>query len=169
MTSVSESLLIPTTLYSTEDHYRTGNAFCGGQIGLKGDWTCERWTFEMRGTVGLGANEEQIRAFGYSLYQTPLVRIVTPTGLTVQDDNTGTFDRTSLNMVAAASLNVTYRLTEHASLFGGYSYLLWDGPVRSGDQINPVVNTNPHAPLSVAFKEDVFWAKGVNVGVMCVW
>jgi hypothetical protein len=169
LTSVSQSLPVPSTLYSTEDHYRTGNAYYGGQIGVKGDWACERWTFQLRGTVGLGANEEQIRAFGYSLYQTPVVRNVTPTGLTVQADNTGTFDRTSLNMVAATSLNVSYRLTQRTSVFGGYSFLLWNGPVRSGDQINLVVNTNPHATPSAAFKADVFWAQGVNLGLMCLW
>ncbi len=169
LTGVSVSLPVASTLYSQEDHYRTGNAYYGGQIGLRGECIFDRWTVDLRGAIGLGANEEQLREFGYSLYQTPVARIVSPNGLTVQANDTGTFNRTAVNLLSTVGVKVNYRLTPHASVCAGYSFLLWDGALRSGDQINPVVNTNPHAAPGIAFKQDTFWAQGVDVGLMLAW
>ena len=97
---------------------------------------------------------------------------MTPTGLTVQASNTGTFDRGAVNFVSEAGVNVGYQLTRRVRLSGGYTFLLWDGVLRSGDQIDPVVNTNagtaPARP-SIPFKDDVFWAQGLNVGLTLSW
>jgi Putative beta barrel porin-7 (BBP7) len=53
-------------------------------------------------------------------------------------------------------------------LSGGYQFFLWDGVLRSGDQIDTVVNTTSKTPTT-PFKEDVFWAQGLNVGVTFSW
>ena len=170
----SSSRLLPdlSTLLGLEDHYRIHNAYYGGQVGLRGETTFGRWSLSLRGEIGLGANQEQIRAFGQSIYQTPLERLVTQTGLTVQASNMGTFDRTALNMVTEMGLNLGYRLTRHIEIFGGYTFLLWDSPLRSGDQIDAVINTNPGtAPArpGIPFKEDLFWAQGLNAGLNFSW
>ena len=88
--------------------------------------------------------------------------MVTPTGLTVQASNTGTFERAAVNMVSEAGVNIGYRLSRHARLYGGYTFLLWDGVLRSGDQIDP-------AGATIPFKDDVFWAQGVDVGLTFSW
>jgi len=172
LTATGRTLPDQTTLFGLEDHYRTYNAYYGGQVGLRGELTCGRWFVNLRGEVGLGGNVEEVRAFGSSLYQTPTERLVTPTGLTVQASNTGTFDRTALNMVSETGLNVGYRLTDHVRVSGGYTFLLWDSPLRSADQIDVVINTHPGtAPArpAIPFKEDLFWAQGLNVGVEFSW
>ncbi len=159
-------------LYGLEDHYRADNAYYGGQVGLRGELARGRWSLNLRGEIGLGGNAEQVRAFGSSLVHTPTERLVTPAGLTVQASNTGTFDRTALNMVIEVGVNVGYRLTDHARVLGGYTFLLWDGALRSADQIDPVVNPNrgtaPARP-AIPFKSDVFWAQGLNVGLEFSW
>ncbi len=167
LTATGRTLPETTTLFGLEDHYRVENAYYGGQVGLRGEWTRGRWFVNLRGEVGPGANVVQVRAFGESLYQTPTERLVTPTGLTVQASNTGTFDRTPVNVVSEVGLNVGCRLTDHVRLHLGYTFLLWDSPLRSGDQIDLVVtgSTRPAIP----FKEDLFWAQGLNAGVEVTW
>jgi len=172
LTATGTSLPGNATLFGLEDHYRTENAYYGGQVGLRGELTRGPWSVNLRGEIGLGANEEQVRAFGDSIYQTPTQRLVTPTGLTVQASNTGTFNRTALNMVSEVDFNVSYQLARWVKVFGGYTFLFWDGPLRAGDQIDLVVNTSPGTPPprpAIPFKEDLFWAQGLNLGLEFSW
>jgi hypothetical protein len=172
LTATGRTLPQTTTLFGLEDHYRVENAYYGGQVGLRGEATCGRFFVNLRGEVGLGGNVAHVRAYGLSLYQTPAERLVTPTGLTVQASNSGTVDHTELNMVSEVGLNVGYRLTSCCRVFGGYTFLLWDSPLRSGDQIDPVVNriagTAPIRPV-IPFREDLFWAQGLNAGLEFSW
>ena len=172
LTATGWSLPIMSTLYGLEDQYRAADAYYGGQVGLRGQRTWGRWLVQACGEVGLGGNAEQVLAFGRTIYQTPAERIVTPTGLTVQASNTGRFDRGAVNFVSEAGINVAYQLTRHARLSGGYTFLLWDGVLRSGDQIDSVVNMNagtaPARP-AIPFRQDVFWAQGLNVGLTFSW
>jgi hypothetical protein len=167
LTATGRTLPQTTTLFGLEDHYRVEDAYYGGQFGLRGELTRGRWFANLRGEVGLGGNVAQVRAFGSTLFQTPTERLVTPTGLTVQASNSGSFDRTELNMVSEVGLNVGCRLADCLRLYVGYTFLLWDSPMRSGDQIDLVVNgsTRPTIP----FREDLFWAQGLNFGVELMW
>lgn len=172
LTATGRSLPDQATLFGLTDHYRIHNAYYGGQAGLRGEISRGRWTLNLRGETGLGGNEQQIRNFGDRVLHTPGNRVVTQGGLTVQASNTGQFERTTLNMVSEVAINIGYRLTAHCQLFGGYTFLLWDSPIRSGDQIDLVVNTVPGtAPArpGVPFKEDLFWAQGLNVGLGFSW
>ena len=89
----------------------------------------------------------------------------------MQPSNSGTFDRTALNMVSEVGLNVGYRLTEHWLVYVGYTFLLWDGALRSGDQIDTVVNNKPGPPYqpSIPFKDNIFRAQGLNAGATFSW
>jgi hypothetical protein len=172
LTATGRTLPDQTTLFGLEDHYRVGNAYYGGQVGLRGELSGGRWFINLRGEVGLGADVEQVRAFGASLYQTPAQRVVTPVGLTVQASNRGTFHRTALNGVSEVGVNVGCRVIDHVRVSAGYTFLLWDSPLRSGDQIDPVVNKiagTPPARPAIPFKEDLFWAQGLNAGVEFSW
>jgi hypothetical protein len=166
LTAAGHLLPQQTTLYGLEDHYRADNAYYGGQVGLRGTASRGRWFLNLRGEIGLGGNVEKVRAFGSTLFQTPTERLVTPTGLTVQASNTGTFDRTALNMVSEVGLNLGYRITERVQVFGGYTFLLWDGALRSADQIDLVVGGGRP---TIPFKSDLFWAQGLNAGLEVSW
>jgi hypothetical protein len=172
LTAASHSLPDQATLFGLEDHYRTHNAYYGAQVGLRGDVCAGPWMVGLRGTVGLGGNDEEVTTFGRTIIQTSTSRVVTPTGLTVQQSNSGTFERASLNMVSEAGVQVGYQATQRVRFFAGYTFLLWDAPVRAGDQIDLVVNRNagtaPARP-SIPFREDVFWAQGVNAGITFAW
>jgi hypothetical protein len=170
LTATGRLLPDQTTLFGLTDHYRVHNAYYGGQVGLRGEYDWGRWFMSLKGEVGLGANQEQVGTFGDRTYQTPEVKIVKPAGLTVQPNGTGIFDRTAVNMVSEVAFNVGCRLTSHAQVFAGYTFLLWDSPIRSGDQVARVVNTDPNAPVArPVFKQDLFWAQGANVGLAFGW
>jgi hypothetical protein len=168
LTAAGHLLPAQTTLFGLEDHFRTANAYYGGQVGLREVLDLGPWSLNLGGDIGLGGNAEQVRAFGQQILQTPTQRIVTPTGLFVQQSNTGTFNHTDLNMVAEANLNVGYRVCKHMQLIVGYTFLLWDGVLRAGDQIDQVINPNGTRP-AIPFKEDLFWAQGVNAGAVFSW
>ena len=50
--------------YGLEDHYRAGDAYYGGQVGLARRTQRGRWFVDRRGEVGLGGNVEQVAAWG---------------------------------------------------------------------------------------------------------
>jgi hypothetical protein len=113
-------------------------------------------------TAALGGDDQQIQTSGDRTYQTPFQRTVVPSGLLVQPGNIGTFERGQVDFVGEAAVNLGYRLTRHASLFVGYTFLYWNNPLRAGDQADLVVNPTK---TSVPFKTDAFLAQGFNVGL----
>jgi hypothetical protein len=172
LTASGHALPDRETLFGLEDHYRVENAYYGGEVGLRGQLTAGRWSLQVHGDVGLGANVENVRAFGQTIVQTPAERLATPTGLTVQPSNRGASERTEVNLVSEVGGRVGYRVTHWAQVFAGYTFLLWDSPLRSGDQVDTVVNLHPGtAPArpAIPYKEDLFWAQGLNGGVEFSW
>jgi hypothetical protein len=172
LTASGYALPAQEPLFGLEDHYRVENAYYGGEVGLRGGLTRGRWSLQLRGTVGPGADVEQVRTFGSTLVQTPAERRVLPIGLTVQPSNRGTFDRTAVNLVSEVGVRVGYRVTQHVEFSAGYTFLLWDGVLRSGDQVDPVINPNPGvspARPAIPFRDDVFWAQGLNAGLKVSW
>jgi hypothetical protein len=177
LTAVSRILPTQSTLESLVDHFRTHDAFYGGQLGFQAGYDRGRWSITTRGLVALGADDQQIRAFGDHLYQTPLVRTDSPGGFSVLPSNTGTFHQTAFDAVYEIGVNIHYRLTRHCQLGAGYTFLGWNNPIRAGDQVDTVVNPSqlnggalvgPARP-SIPFKEDFFWAQGVNVSLEFGW
>jgi hypothetical protein len=159
------SWLLPTqaTLFGLTDHYRTHDEYYGGELGLEGEIHRDGWFLRMRGDASLGGNVQQIRTSGDQTFQTPLVKIVEPYGLTVLPNNTGTFQRTVLDSVFETGLDLGYRFNNHIECHVGYSFLYWTNPIRSGDQVELT------APPGIPFKEAAFWGQGLNTGVQIRW
>lgn len=172
LNAVSYSLPDNKNLYGMDEHYRTHNAYYGGQLGLRNELRQGRWILDTQAEVGLGGDFQSVRSFANTIVQSPLQRISTPTGLIEKLSNIGDFGRTAVNLVTEIDCTVGYQLTSHIELRAGYTLLLWDGPVRSGDQIDLVVNPHPGTgPVrpEIPFKQDVFWAQGVNLGARFQW
>jgi hypothetical protein len=176
LTATGRLLPDQSTLFGLTDHYRADDQFYGGQVGLRGEYTLGRWFVNLHGKAALGGTEQTVRAFGDRTFQTPTTKVVQPYGLTVQPSNTGTFHNADIDFVSEVGINAGYRLTRHLDLFAGYTFLAWLNPVRSGDQVDLVVNPNqgtgpPGGPArpAIPFREDFFWAQGVNVGLDLHW
>jgi hypothetical protein len=176
LTSTARVLPAATTLLGLEDHFQTFDKFYGGQLGTKGKLIFGRLSLEARATVALGADDEDVRNKGQSILQTPQRKLVLPHGLFVLPSNTGSFSRVAFGVVTEARLTVAYELARHVRLRAGYSVLTWDGPVRPGDQVGPlnlsqVVPGGLRGPLLPLprFKQDLFWAQGLNTGIEFCW
>jgi hypothetical protein len=170
----STGYLLPqrTVLFGLEDHFQTHNAYYGGQIGLRGGWCCGDWLLDVRGTAGVGGDDQVVRATGARVFQTPFVRSVVPVGLAVRPSNSGSHPRAVVDTVSEAGVNLGYRLARHVTVFAGYTFLYWNNPVRAGDQVDPTVNPNvqgPPARPAIPFNSDPFWAQGANVGLEVCW
>jgi hypothetical protein len=161
-------------LFSDMDNIRTSTIYYGGQLGLRTEYQWGRLFVQLRGEIGIGGDDEMIKAFGQSVVQTAVMKLTFPVGLYVQPSNSGNFSRWNFDGVGEVDLNVGYKLTRWMRLFAGYTFLYWADPLRAGDQIDTVVNRaqavvpTPGRPR-VSFKGDALWAQGVNAGVQLTW
>jgi hypothetical protein len=176
LTAVSRMGPDQATLLGTSDHFRADNHFYGGQAGLRGEYCRGRWSVNLCAEVALGGTAQEIRAFGEHTFQTPLARVVQAQGLYVQPSNRGTFWATDFDVVSQVAVNVGYQLSGHLRLLAGYTLLAWANPVRAGDQVDLTINTaqgsgqavRPSRP-AIPYREEAFWAQGMNVGLELNW
>src|SRR5262245_17253701 len=172
LTAASASLPDGATVFGLEDHYRIHDAFYGAQVGLRGEASAGPWFAQFRGTTALGANDQRISTTGYRITHTPEVRIVEPIGLTVQPSNRGHFGRCALDWMFDVGINVGCRLGRHLRVFAGYTLLYWDNPIRSGRQVDLVVNPVPGVASDrprIPFRTEAIWGQGVSAGLELTW
>jgi hypothetical protein len=176
LTSVSKVLPDESILLSATDHFDTFDKFFGVQTGLTGEAHYGRWFVEGKVALAIGGDDQEIRTYGNRIYQTPTEEITTDYGVLVLPSNRGTFERGAFDFVTEVGFNVGCDLTQHIRVRVGYSLLTWLNPVRPGDQIAPInlAQVAPGAPPftgtpSVPFREDFFWAQGVNAGLELRW
>jgi hypothetical protein len=166
------SLVLPeqSHLYGVIDNVRVANAFYGGQLGLRGEACWGRLFVQGRATAALGADDQLVRAWGQRIDHTPERRIVTNSGLFVQQSNTGHFDRCHLDAAGEVGANVGYELTSWLRATAGYTFLYWADPLRAGKQLDRVIDTSqPAARPAIPFRGDALWAQGVSVGLEARW
>jgi hypothetical protein len=176
LTATGRLLPDNVVLFGETDHYRADNRFYGGQAGLRGQYSAGPFFINARGSVALGGNDEVLRTFGDRLVQTPTSREVQSFGLYVLPTNNGRFTDLDFDVVSEFTINAGCRLTRHLSISAGYTLLLWNNPIRAGDQVDLAINpTQVTGPLSgparpaVPFRTDSFWGQGVNVGMEVCW
>ena len=163
-TGTSRILPDQAILYGVTDNYRIANAFYGAQLGARGEAHYGRFTFEMRGTVALGADAERIRTFGETIFHTPAARIATPVGLLIGPNNTGDHHRTVLDGAGEVGFTVAYQLTRCIRVQAGYTFLAWFDPLRAGDQVDRVANRS-----RLPFEGETLWVQGVSMGLETRW
>ncbi|HEV3256208.1 MAG TPA: BBP7 family outer membrane beta-barrel protein [Gemmataceae bacterium] len=176
LTATGRLLPDQAVLFGLTDHFRADDQFYGGQVGVRAERVLGRWLLSVRGQAALGGTEQVVRAFGDRTYQTPLTKVVQPFGLAVLPSNSGRSTNTDLDAVYEVGANLGYQVTSYLRGFAGYTFLYWNNPVRAGDQVDLVVNPSqltgplagPARPL-VPFREDAFWAQGLNAGMEVRW
>jgi hypothetical protein len=170
--ATSQTLPAHNVLTGVVDNFRTGNAFNGAQVGVRGEWWWQRFFVQVRASAALGGDDQKVRTFGQRVVQTTSGRTEIETGLYVQASNSGQFTRGQVDGVGEVAVNLGYTVGEHVRVTAGYTFLDWFAPLRAGDQVdrmvNPVPATAPARP-AVPFKSDALWAQGLNVGLEVRW
>ncbi|MCS6850584.1 MAG: BBP7 family outer membrane beta-barrel protein [Gemmataceae bacterium] len=168
-----------------QDGFETRNQFFGGQLGLITGFHWRRWSLDLLGKIALGSNRQTVDINGYTVQVAPNGVLVSSGGLlALPGANIGQFTRSSFSVAPEAGITIGFQLTDHIKATIGYSVLIWTGVLRPGDQIDPKIDFNrvpsfraagvSAPPLLyvtpvVPFKETVFWAQGMNVGLEFVW
>lgn len=157
-------------LFGVVDNIRVGNAFYGGQLGLRGEARSGRAYLQARIAIALGADDQLVRNWGERVDHNPQRRVVTDRGLFVQPGNTGTFQRWHFDGAGEVAVNAGWEFAGWLRGFVGYTFLYWADPMRAAIQIDRVVDqAQPAARPGVPFKGDALWAQGVNVGLEARW
>jgi hypothetical protein len=176
ITGVSKLLPDESVLLSATDHFDTFDKFFGVQAGLTGEVRCGKWFMEGKVALSIGGDDQQIRTYGNRIEQTPAVRLTQDYGVYVLPSNRGTFERGEFDFVTETQINFGCDVTRHLRARVGYSLLTWLNPVRPGDQVAPInlAQVAPGAPPFtgkplVPFREDAFWAQGLNLGLEFRW
>lgn len=167
------------------DSFRTENDFFGGTIGVVGERRFGRWSLDYRTSVSLGTVRQTLDISGSQSFRTPQFPLgqTFSGGLLALDSNSGNFTRNRFAVVPEVGFNIGYNLTDHIRLFTGYSLIYWNRVLRAPNQIDrnidvlripnfPQPINTPTAPgvRPVApFKENDFWAQGLNFGVEFRW
>jgi hypothetical protein len=168
------------------DSFETSNRFYGGQIGIKAEYTRDRWFARASAKVALGVMRQSLDINGTLLtndfndFGTPLTFVG---GVFAQPTNIGSYHSDRFAVVPEAGLSVGYRLAPWASVFVGYTFLYASNVARPGDQIDRGINTTqalsfqapqtPPPPLvlegparpAARIRDSDFWVQGLSVGV----
>jgi hypothetical protein len=163
------------------DSFRTTNEFYGAQIGAVLEGHRNQLYADFRCTLALGDMHQTVNIAGASHVTPP-----TPTGvstlvggLLAQKTNIGSHSRDEFGIVPEIGLNVGWQFNGHLRAHIGYSILYCRSDVlRPGAQIDravtpelvPTLSTGliPPGPTSrpaFGFRDQDFWAQGINAGV----
>ncbi|MHB0959984.1 MAG: BBP7 family outer membrane beta-barrel protein [Pirellulaceae bacterium] len=162
------------TTFDIFEDVSTWNEFHGGDIGLQW-WTHLRgWTVETTAKVAIGGWARSVEIRGETLTDSPGDEArLSAGGLLALPTNLGRHQSSSFSMAPELSIKVRRQLSRFLVLTLGYSVLVVDNVVRTGDQLDLVVNPTQinGGPLSgvprpaVLMNDSRLWLQGFNIGL----
>jgi hypothetical protein len=160
------------------DRFATSNQFHGVEMGLSAQYFMSMVSFELLAKVALGSAFRQAVISGNTTTTVPgNTPITTAGGLLSQPTNIGTFSEKAFGVLPEFGLNTNVALTPNTSFVFGYSLIVLNDVLRTGSQIDRVVNTSqiggdpligPARP-AFHFNHSNFVIQGVNFGLNYVW
>jgi len=165
----------------TLDVFRTRNSFDGGQIGLRGVFTVDRFSVFSDIKLAMGNTYHTLSIDGKSTLVEPVPNRPQPTlrgGILAPLSNNGTTSKNEFSVVPEANVSLSYQIGQHIRLFGGCSILYWSSVARPGDYINHVIDARG-VPVASLYNPNIlgvtprlppitlrdFSAQGVFVGI----
>ena len=130
------------------DQFSARNNFNGGEMGFRGKFAFNRFTFDVLSKLAIGEMHQTITAFGTTSTAVPGSATVNSVGgLLALDSNSRTITKND-DWVLATELgfNGGWRVNEYILFRVGYTFLWWDGVARAADQIDLVINQNRIPP-----------------------
>jgi hypothetical protein len=176
LTSLPGSQVTPGTRFQIRDSFRTENNIYAVTMGFYKERRFSHYFAGLRGTVGLGWNNQTTEISGSTTITPPGgVGTTYAGGLLTQPSNIGRYSTTRFVVVPEVGVRLGVQLTDNARAYVGYDFLYVSDVVRSGDAIDPRVNTNQippsrglgNSPAVPAFRGNRtdFWAQGITLGL----
>ena len=177
-TLVPQSASEPVSWTNSVDRFGTSTQFYGGQIGADFKWSRGRFFVDVLSKVALGTSVEHADINGWSSFTTSTGQSGSiGVGRIALPSNLGRYGQDQFAVVPEVGLNLGYAVTQHIRFTFGYTFLFWSSVFRVADQIDRVINTTefpavvgqgtmvgPPRP-NFTFKDNTFWAQGLNFGV----
>lgn len=131
------------TRIGVRDSFSTRNRFYGAMLGLNADQCFGRFDVRVRGSISLGAVEQQQDIAGAFSRQVPgQVATFSPRGLFATPSNNGRYSRTEFGAIPEAGVALGYHLTQKVHVTAGYQLLYVSNVLRPGDQLDRVIDSS---------------------------
>lgn len=158
----------PGTKQESWDSFATDNDFHGGELGLNAEFYRGPWSLNLLAKLALGSVHQQVKIDGWTTIVTPDPNSQTfesAGGLLSQPTNIGYRSRNEFGVLPELGVNLQYHVTEQFSLTLGYTLVCFSRLLRTGDQIDTVIDVTPPAERPAAILRDTgFWAQGISFG-----
>jgi hypothetical protein len=178
--STNTSGLIPLgTTTDLVDRFAVGNDFHGGEFGLAGEWFVgSSVSLELLTKVALGGLFRQAAISGKTITTIPGVApFSTPGGLLALPTNSGVRSNNGFGVLPELNLNMTVLISPRVTFLTGYTLIVLNDVLRTGDQIDRVVNPSqlggqplqgPPRP-AFDFHHSTLVMQGLNFGIDYRW
>ncbi len=176
-TLISTDLASPIafgTSFDVLDEFRTWNEFHGGDLGLQ-LWThMHGWTVEVQGKIAVGAISRTVEINGNTLVVTPTdAASLTSGGLLTAPTNIGRYQSCKFSALPELTIRFRRPISRFFTLTLGYTAMMLDHVVRTGDQLDTVVNPTQlgNGVLSgvprptVLMNDSTLWVHGFTIGL----
>lgn len=162
------------TTFDLFDDFRTWNEFHGADMGLQ-LWThAHGWTIEVTGKLALGALIRTVEVDGATFVEPPVGSpSLAPGGLLALPTNMGRFQSSRFSVLPEFTIRLRRPISHFFTFTVGYSALVLNNVVRTGDQIDLVVNPSQlgngaligAARPTTLMKDSTVWVHGVTLGL----
>jgi hypothetical protein len=155
-----------------------GNDFHGGEFGLAGEWFWSTVSVELIAKAAVGGLFRHAVVSGNTVVTVPtLPPTTTPGGLLAAPTNIGSRSNAGLGFLPELNLNAKVLLAPQLQLVGGYTLVVLNDVLRTGNQIDRTVNTSQlggqplQGPARPAFSFDhsTFVLQGLSIGLDYYW
>jgi hypothetical protein len=177
--SIDQGGVIPLgTTTDLIDRFATGNDFHGAEFGLAAEFFFPSVFIELTAKVALGSAFRQAVISGNTVVTVPGdPSTTTAGGLLALPTNIGTYSDSTFGVLPELGLNTSIALTPDVNFLFGYSLIVLNDVLRTGNQIDRVINTSQIGddPLvgdprpAFSYRDSTFVLQGLNFGVEYLW
>ncbi len=173
VTATSSPILLDTE-FGVSDEYRSVSRFHGVDLGLRGEWSRNRYFVSGELRAALGQADHCLDQFGWTAVSVPGVGAVSfPGGLLVGSQTMGVSRDREFAVVPQAELRVGRQITDQLRLSVGYSFLYWSQVVRAGEHIAttidstqlPSADSHPAATHEIPLFSSSYWTQGITANL----
>ena len=177
--SIDQGGVIPLgTTTDLIDRFATGNDFHGAEMGFSAQYFFPMVTIEALAKVALGGAFRKAVISGDTTVAVPgLAPTTTPGGLLALPTNAGAYTEATFGVLPEFGLNTNINLSPNATFVFGYTLIILNDVLRTGSQIDRVVNTSqiggdplagPARP-AFHFNHSNLVLQGLNFGLDFAW